>query len=206
MSMNVSQKSVWMLAAVITLLLVTLGIAQRPPMRRHTANKKGKLRLVDADQRLPYENRVSVSKEAGYRIIRVNSIPEHKVGRFPNRGNPHAIEERVATFRVLLNPKTNAQPRALRLGSNFGIGVNGVLFDPGAAEFWLGDRRRGWQYEALGGAVSLGLDENYAHVQPDGKYHYHGLPTGLLETLRFSRQQHSPLVGWGQRMAFQFTR
>ena len=97
---------------------------------------------------------------------------------------------------MLLNPKTNAQPRALRLGSNFGIGVNGVLFDPGAAEFWLGDRRRGWQHEALGGAVSLGLDENYAHVQPDEKYHYHGLPTGLLKTLRFSCQQHSRPVGW----------
>ena len=46
---------------------------------------------------------------------------------------------------------------------------------------WRRDRRSGWQYEALSGAIDLGLDANNAHVQPGGAYHYHGLPTGLLE-------------------------
>ena len=83
----------------------------------------------------------------------------------------------------------------------FGVGINGVLFEPGTAEFWMGDRHADWNYEALGGAVGLGLDSNHAHVQPGGIYHYHGLPTGLLEELNFpagkeDHNRHSPLIGW----------
>ena len=62
----------------------------------------------------------------------------------------------------------------------FGIAVNGVVMDPGTAEYWQNDRRSGWNYEALGGACKLGLDKYNAHVQPDGTYHYHGIPTGVL--------------------------
>lgn len=179
------------------LIVVPVVIAQGPPpMRRHTVNQKRDLALEDADQTLRYNNQVSISEVDGYRVIRASGIPDHKVGQFPNRGNPNTIRRQEATFRVPLNPRQNARPTPLGLETNFGIGVNGVLFDPGAAEFWLGNPRSGWQYEALGGAVPLGLDANYAHVQPDGKYHYHGLPTGLLRNLRFDRNQHSPLVGW----------
>ena len=78
----------------------------------------------------------------------------------------------------------------------FGIALNGVLFDPGTAEFWNGDRQLNWNYEALGGAVGLGLDENHAHVQPSGAYHYHGLPTPYLRSLGVDRKRHSPQVGW----------
>ena len=68
--------------------------------------------------------------------------------------------------------------------------------EPGTAEFWQGDRNSGWNYEALGGAVALGLDTNYAHVQPDGHYHYHGIPTGLMNRLGYKQGQHSPMIGW----------
>jgi YHYH protein len=79
-----------------------------------------------------------------------------------------------------LNPKeqSNIEP----LGMNpFGVAINGIPFDPGAAEWWHGNRNSGWQYEAM--AIGLGMDRNNAHVQPNGSYHYHGIPTGLLEKL-----------------------
>ncbi|MEZ6108655.1 MAG: YHYH protein [Pirellulaceae bacterium] len=63
-----------------------------------------------------------------------------------------------------------------------------------AAEFWNRDRRSGWQYEALGGGVNLGLDEHNAHVQPTGAYHYHGIPTGLVQRLR--RPDSMTMVGY----------
>ena len=44
--------------------------------------------------------------------------------------------------------------------------VNGVPLDPGAGESFHLDRGSGWQYEALSGAVALGLDTNHGHVQP----------------------------------------
>ena len=79
--------------------------------------------------------------------------------------------------------------------SLFGVAVNGVVFDPGAAEWWRDDRTSGWQYEALGGGRNLGLDREHAHVQPTGTYHYHGLPELLLARLTAGRPR-MVLVGW----------
>ena len=183
-------------------LLICVGVTNaqpprggQPPTRRHTAIEKGVLNLVEANQKTRYKNQVSIKAMNFSRVIQVNGIPEHQVGPFPNRGNPHAIKQIRATYRVTLEPKRNKKSTPLGMG-NFGVGLNGVLFDPGAAEFWMGNRSSSWRYEALSGAVRLGLDTNHAHVQPDGKYHYHGIPTGLLESLKFEKSKHSPLVGW----------
>jgi hypothetical protein len=37
------------------------------------------------------------------------------------------------------------------------------------------------------GMMNLGIDQNHAHVQPTGAYHYHGLPTGLIKRLRIEK-------------------
>ena len=58
-----------------------------------------------------------------------------------------------------------------------------VVFDPNTAEYWNDDRRSGWMIEALSAVRLLGIDQNNAHVQPDGSYHYHALPNGLVKTL-----------------------
>jgi hypothetical protein len=65
----------------------------------------------------------------------------------------------------------------------FGVALDGVPFDPGTAEFWRNDRASGWNYDALSGAMDLGMDVHHAHVQPNGAYHYHGIPTGLVGQL-----------------------
>ena len=65
-----------------------------------------------------------------------------------------------------------------------------MLLDPGTIEYWNGDRAANWNYEALGGAVPLGVDENMAHVQPNGGYHYHGLPAQLLQDLGLDPDRH----------------
>lgn len=70
-----------------------------------------------------------------------------------------------------------------------GVALNGVPLDPGTAEFWdpdgrnnrSHDRSSGWNYDALSGKIDLGLDSSNAHVQPNGAYHYHGLPVDLIE-------------------------
>lgn len=41
----------------------------------------------------------------------------------------------------------------------------------------------------------LGLDCNLAHVQPSGKYHYHGIPEGLLDDLDVDGSEMS-LIGY----------
>lgn len=183
--------------SVFAALGITFAVNQGPPrMRRHTANQRRDLQLVEANQDAPAKSEVEIRIQGSKRLIRVNGIPNHKVGAFPNHGNPHSIARRDAQFSVPVEPTVAAHPQALQLGFDFGIGLNGIVFDPGAAEFWMGNPQLGWQYEALGGAVPLGLDRNFAHVQPDGKYHYHGLPTGMLASLPMKPDQHSPLVGW----------
>jgi hypothetical protein len=112
------------------------------------------------------------------------------VGRFPNRGNPHALSSQAHSWSVPASPQRAAEPTQLELGP-FGVAVNGVPFDPGAAEFFEGRFGSIWRYEALAGAVPLGVDTHHAHVQPSGAYHYHGLPTGLIEELGAPA-----LVGW----------
>jgi hypothetical protein len=165
------------------------------PLRQHTATEAKPLDLVPATEKASGENQVAIHQEDPSRSISSNAIPDHLVGPFPNRGNPHEIAPQALTFEVTATPEIAAEITPLRL-SPFGFAVNGVFFDPGAAEFWQGDRDLGWQYEALGGAVPLGLDENHAHVQPTGTYHYHGLPTLLLKRLGASDSRHSPQIGW----------
>lgn len=194
------------LSGGVCLLLSTPLLAQRPgpggpggpggrPLRQHTATEAKPIDLVPATEEAPGENQVAIGEKEDARTVSSNAIPDHLVGPFPNRGNPHEIAPQAFSFEVPAQPEIAAEIIPLAL-SPFGFAVNGVFFDPGAAEFWQGDRDSGWQYEALGGAVPLGLDENHAHVQPTGTYHYHGLPTLLLKRLNAMETRHSPQIGW----------
>jgi len=93
-----------------------------------------------------------------------------------------------------VRPRANATAAPLP-AQPFGIAVNGVLFDPGTAEYWHNDRQSGWHYDAKGDAFSLGLDAANAHVQPNGAYHYHGIPTALLARLS-AKKPGLTLLGW----------
>ena len=142
----------------------------------------------------------SITIEDDKRIIRSNGIPNHATGEFPNKGNPNAIRPLEHEVTLPLHPVMNTEP--VRSGPEFGIAVNGIPFDAGTGEFWSADGRRfqvrsAWNYEAIGGGVDLGLDENNAHVQPTGKYHYHGLPNDLLSQLGGEQgTRRMLLIGW----------
>ncbi len=181
-------------AIVGGIALSNLANAQgRPPMRVHTATSAHPLNLQTA-RASAGPNVVQMSTTGSRRFISANGIPEHAVGSFPNRGNPNRISAQSYSFQIPTDPRQGATRDIRR--TPFGVGVNGVPFDPGAAEFWQGNPRSGWQYEALGGAVPLGLDANYGHVQPTGAYHYHGVPVGLMQSQGWSSNGASPLIGW----------
>lgn len=124
-------------------------------------------------------NEVTIEVRGDYRYVTANGIPDHTPGKFPNRGNPNTISEQVYRWRVPLHPEpTDGEPRFAG-GMPFGVALNGVPFDPGTAELW--HNNPDWRYEALTGPLNLGIDHSHAHVQPNGAYHYHGLPTGFIE-------------------------
>jgi len=186
------------LAAILAVAAAGAVLAQGPrPARVHTATEARPVHLLPASETPPGGNRVEILERGAHREVRANGIPSHPVGPFPNRANPNRITAQDHDFMIPSNPKSARHITPGRqAGGPFGIALNGVLFEPGTAEFWKGDRTSGWNYEALGGAVTLGLDANHAHVQPTGNYHYHGLPTLLMKRLGYREGEHSPQIGW----------
>jgi hypothetical protein len=114
-------------------------------------------------------------------------MPNHATGDFPNPHDPIAMRPQQHRFNMPLSPTVVDQPVPIEMWL-FGIGVNGIPFDP-SGPFWNGDRSSGWQFEVLhpANAVALGIDGNRAHTQGRGIYHYHGLPTGLLWELKVAK-------------------
>lgn len=149
---------------------------------------------LDLVSRASAAQQMEIDERQGARFIRADGLPNHATGQFPNRSNPNRISAQSYYFRVPLRPAKTGRAAFYRPNHLFGVAVNGVVFDPNTAEFWNDDRRSGWMIEALSGARPLGMDQNNAHVQPDGSYHYHGVPTGLLGTL--GRRTGGYMVGW----------
>jgi len=146
----------------------------------HPGHGHGDGKQVPATAQPPAANQVSITEEGQHRVITANGIPDGKVGNFPNRGNPHSIRAQQYTFRVPLKPEKAGKLTPLPM-QNFGVAINGVPFDPNAAEWWNNNPGSGWKKEAFyGQTFNLGIDGNLAHVQPTGAYHYHGVPTDQM--------------------------
>lgn len=139
---------------------------------------------VDIEQELAssslYQEELSIN-----RVINTNNIPNHRVGQFPNSGNPNTIGEIASTFEVFSEPEKSSSITTA-MGYTFGVLFSGVTIDPFTAEFFIqenGQQNRDWNITTLTNAVNLGLDCNNGHVQPTGKYHYHGTPSAYLQNL-----------------------
>lgn len=135
-------------------------------------------------------SQATIKVDEDFRVISANGLPDHTTGQFPNRNNPNRISAQNYSFRMPLKPRANTSP--VPTGpAFFGVALNGVPFESGTAELWNHD----WRYEAINGSINLGLDQNLAHVQPTGAYHYHGSPIGLIERLGGDKDRML-LIGW----------
>lgn len=126
--------------------------------------------------------------ETGKVRVATNAIPNHPAGPFPNAGNPNSISAQDDEFTFASDPADSGSVSELEIAFAFGLAINGIVFDPIAAEYYNNDANSGWNYDPLGGGRDLGLDDSFAHVQPDGTYHYHGVPQGLLDVLAADNQ------------------
>jgi hypothetical protein len=142
-----------------------------------------------------YQNEVKMEERDGYRYITSNGIPDHQTGQFPGRGNPNRISPQRHYFRMTLTPKI-AEKTTDESQGKIGVCLNGVPFDPGTAEWYNDDPDSGWHIVAHAGTNSLGLDWSNAHVQPNGSYHYHGLPYGWLSKLPDPAKPQIVLTGY----------
>jgi len=132
---------------------------------------------------------VSYTCTATQRTMTGNQVPDHTPGIFPNAGNPHAIAAQSGPpFKTTLTPAIVAVTN-VSIGT-VGYAKNGLKFDPATAEVCPGKSycpsgmTGTWNVEALGQTLfSAGVDNSNAHVQPNGAYHYHGMPTGYMNYL-----------------------
>jgi len=131
------------------------------------------------------EYKESIDSIKGTRTIVANSIPNHATGAFPNSGNPNTIKPQLKSYTLDLHPQ-KAKRITMSKGMSFGVMLNGVEIDPFTNEFYKapnGSDNHDWNINGLTSVRYLGTDCNNAHVQPGGKYHYHGTPNAYLEEL-----------------------
>lgn len=135
-------------------------------------------------------NQYSESIANDIRSITTNGIPSHTI---TVSGGANSLNSNTKIYEVDATPTlaststsvtNNGRPRY-----RFGLGVNGVPFDPAPAEPFIftnsstGEYNWDWVFEVTNNKHVTGVDCNNAHVQPDGTYHYHGDQVGLADEL-----------------------
>jgi YHYH protein len=139
------------------------------------------------------------------RTLTGNGIPDHAVsgGTFVTPISTQTISQTLP-----LLPTTTGVVTAVAM--DVGFAMNSVKFDPATAGSCsstatstgmnggcvLAMGRDPWRIEAIGGAFIFGVDEHNAHVQPNGQYHYHGMPEGIL--VGRNKGQAMTLVGYAK--------
>ncbi|WP_232771397.1 YHYH protein [Colwellia sp. 12G3] len=141
----------------------------------------------------------------GERLLSANGIPDHEVGEFPNAHNPNTITEQLVSANLTLSPL--ASTTATTLGGPSGATgyvLNGVKIDANTAgscddsgnNCSLIGNTGNWHIEALGQtSFNFGTDDNNAHVQPGGTYHYHGMPEAFV-TKQGGNSTNMTIIGW----------
>lgn len=147
-------------------------------------------------------SRYTWSCSGATRLLTGTGIPDHPVtgGQFAT-----PISTQVINVTGTLNPALTGTVTPVQV---IGYALNSVKFDPGTAGTCTSNAtgtalgqgcvaiagQDPWRIEALGGAFTFGTDENNAHVQPDGAYHYHGMPEGVIT--KQAKGTGMTLVGW----------
>lgn len=140
------------------------------------------------------------------RTLSGNGVPNHAVtgGVFASQLTAQTISQTFPLEPVLAAQVTQVKEP--------GYALNSVKFDPATAgtcpdnavddsdcNYAMGSDT--WGMVATAGDTSpwkfgFGVDENDAHVQPNGQYHYHGIPVNLVAKLNPSNATSMTLVGW----------
>lgn len=183
-----TRRIVWMFASIF--IFVNVASAQ-PSFRDWGINQITISDPVVASTFVYGANVTSITVANDIRTVTTNSVASHAIGG-GNQNSPAAISK---VYQVDATPSFASNPTFTSIAVKFGVTVTGILFDAYAAEFFAGDPN-GWNYSVPGNAIGLQIDDNGGHVQPDGLYHLHGLPTGLMAQLGWSAESHSPLIGF----------
>ena len=154
----------------------------------------------DVGNNAAFSGSLQISVTNGSCVFETNAIPNHDFNdvaqTFPNNVAPQ-----VDQYTVSASPVVAGSPTALSLTRDNAVLLNGVKIDLlAAACFEVGDGRVGcndpaqpWRYDPMHVPNGFRVDSHNAHTQPDGTYHYHGLPNALFVA---DSSTVSPVVGF----------
>lgn len=133
-------------------------------------------------------NHVTMTTQGDSLCFSSNGTPAHAIGQFPNPGNPNSFQ--AQTINVCVDATPQKTGRITEQVPVSGITLSGILIRPGTADYYdrssprgfSRDPSSGWRLEGMGAATMLGIDQNNAHVDNRGLYHYHKVSNGVLKT------------------------
>jgi hypothetical protein len=157
-------------------------------------------RVLDVNNNTEFAGDLRIETDNNTCTFITNAIPNHDFNDGA-RGFPNDVAAQDDRYTVTANPTVAATSTPLSLTMDNAILLNGVKVDLlAAACFGVGDERTGcgdpdqpWRFDPMFSANGFRVDTHNAHTQPDGTYHYHGVPNALFDS---DATTESPLVGF----------
>jgi hypothetical protein len=156
--------------------------------------------VTDIQNDTDYEGALTIEVSNGKCIFDSNMIPNHDF----NDASANfftAASEQSSSVEITTSPSFASSNTDLELSAN-GIYLNGVSLDLlaagcyGVASGQIGchDLDQPFRSDPMHNR-GFGVDIHNAHVQPGGKYHYHGSPVALFDT---TGSVESPVIGFAK--------
>ncbi len=157
--------------------------------------------VLDVNRAMMFNGELTIEVIDDKCLFQTNAIPNHDFNdgaqAFPNQ-----VSEQDIQYEVTTRPVLAADTTPLSLGTDNALLLNGVKVDVlAAACFGVGDERTGcgddnqpWRFDPIFPANGFRMDSHNAHTQPDGTYHYHGVPNAFYHEHNTDRA--SPVVGF----------
>ena len=126
---------------------------------------------------------VTITVNGDQRCIVSDGVPDHETG--PWRAGAVVAAQDHAFCMDAMPELTDTITRNVRIS---GMTITGIPLRPGTAEYYDPSSERGysrdpssgWNVEGIGGLI---MDAQNAHVDGDGMYHYHGIPSAVTDAL-----------------------
>lgn len=164
--------------------------------------------VIDAQSLTSFAGSLVISVSGSECNFVSNAIPNHDFN--VNGSFATVVSAQNNTYTITTSPLVAASITELALQES-AIFLNGVKLDLFAAACYgvgsepLGNEKIGcgpseianpWRYDPMSPLNSFGTDDNNAHTQPDGTYHYHGNPLAMFDLQCESNMSESPVIGF----------
>lgn len=130
-----------------------------------------------------YAEGPTASYSDDYIYVTGAGVPQHFYGTawglpvvsYQGSANSLEVSQQNHIFKIPINPIQNTVPKPITM-EKIGVAIDGVPIDILSNEYY---KSRGRWREAVH-PNTFNLDKYGAHVQPNGTYHYHAAPSGII--------------------------